>query len=88
MLDTIYPWCVGVVVFTVAFYLIAALIAPLLDGGLPPCLAWVGWMTDRTITMVNVTMGVSLVIIAAMGITYGCYRLGLVVIRLFPSAAA
>lgn len=79
MLDILYPWCVGVLVFTVSFYVIGALLAPLFEWDLPPGLAWVGWVVDRTITLVNVTMSLSLAAVAALGVTYGCYRLGLLV---------
>ena len=80
MWDTFFPWAVGVIVFTVTFYGAAVLVAPLFDLETPRWLRWAKVPTELTFTIVNVTMVASIAAVVAVGVVYGCYRLGRLVL--------
>lgn len=79
MWDILVPWCIGVLVTIPAAGLLIWLAAPLRSLDVEDTFFFLSELMERTLESITTSVTFSLPVVAAVGITYGFYRLGLLV---------
>lgn len=84
-MDYLVPWCIGVLSAIPVVWLLTTLATPVRYLDVEDSLFWLSELVERCFESVTTSITFSLPIVAAVGITYGFYHLGLTVMDWYAS---